>query len=104
MQKTKIIVRSYDKKAGGKFIKLSMSGKFVPDILAEEDKEYQVKFSAKSVVKEPTQEGIYDVAFNDGELWIDNRPQYAGKYIVRVIAQKVRFYKPLPVLDKDVRI
>ena len=104
MQKTKIIVRSYDKKAGGKFIKLSMSGKFVPDILAEEDKEYQVKFSAKSVVKEPTQEGIYDVAFNDGELWIDNRPQYAGKYIVRVIAQKVRFYKQFPVLDKDVRI
>lgn len=104
MQKIKIIVRSYDKKAGGKFIKLSLGGKYVPDILADESKEYQVKFSAKSVVKEPTQEGIYEVAYNDGELWIDNRPQYATKYVVRITAQKIRFHKALPVLDKDVRI
>lgn len=104
MQKVKIIVRNYQKKAGGTFTKLSIGGKYINDVLAEESQSYQVKFTAKSAVKEPTQEGIYEVAFNDGEAWIDSRPENAGKFIYRITAQKVKFNKPLPRLEKDVRL
>lgn len=103
MQKVKFIVRTYAKKDGGKFTKLSIGGKFINDVLAEEEAQYQVKFTAKSAVKEPTQEGIYEVAFNDGEAWIDSRPENAGKLIYRITAQRVKFYKALPRLEKDIR-
>ena len=103
MQKVKIIVRNYQKKAGGTFTKLSIGGKFINDVLAEESQNYQVKFTSKSAVKEPTQEGIYEVAFNDGEAWIDSRPENAGQFIYRITAQKVKFNKALPRLEKDVR-
>lgn len=102
MQKVKVIVRNYQKKAGGTFTKLTIGGKFINDVLADESKNYQVKFTAKSVVKEPTQEGIYEVAFNDGEAWIDSRPEQAGKFIYRITAQKVKFNKALPNLVKDI--
>lgn len=103
MQKIKIIVRKYEKKAGGTFTKLSIGGKFINDVLADENAQYQVKFTSKSAVKEPTEEGIYEVAFNDGEAWIDSRPEMAGKNVYRITAQKVRFSKPLPRLEKDIR-
>lgn len=101
MQKVKIIVRIYQKKLGGTFTKLSIGGKYINDVLADETKNYQVKFTAKSVVKEPTTEGIYEVAFNDGEAWIDNRPEQAEKFIYRITAQKIKYFKALPKLAKD---
>lgn len=104
MQKVKIIVRNYEKKDGGKFTKLTIGGNYINDVLADESKQYQVKFTSKSAVKEPTQEGIYEVAFNDGEAWIDSRPEMEGKNVFRITAQKVKFYKALPRLDKDVRL
>ena len=103
MQKVKIIVRKYEKKAGGTFTKLSIGGKFINDVLADESATYQVKFTSKSAVKEPSEEGIYEVAFNDGEAWIDTRPEMANKNIFRITAQKVKFSKPLPRLEKDIR-
>lgn len=103
MEKIKIIVKNYQTKKGTTFTKLSIGGKFINDVLAEEDKSYQVKFTSTSAVKEPNQEGIYEVAFNDGEAWIDTREGYQDKYIFRVVAQKVKFSKPLPRLEKDIR-
>ena len=103
MQKIKIIVRNYEKKDGGKFTKLTIGGKYINDVLADESQQYQVKFTSKSAVKEPNQDGIYEVAFNDGEAWIDSRPENAGKFIYRITAQKVKFNKPLPRLEKDIR-
>lgn len=103
MQKVKIIVKVFNKKAGGTFAKLSIGGKFINDVLADETTQYQVKFTSRSAVKEPTQEGIYEVAFNDGEAWIDSRPENADKHIYRITAQKVRFDKPLPRLERDIR-
>ena len=103
MQKVKIIVRKYEKKAGGTFTKLSIGGKFINDVLADESAQYQVKFTSKSAVKEPSEEGIYEVAFNDNEAWIDTRPEMAEKNIFRITAQKVKFSKPLPRLEKDIR-
>ena len=104
MQVIKIIVRKYEKKAGGTFTKLSVGGKFVPSVLADESKQYQVKFTSKSAVKEPTEEGIYEVAYIEGGLWVDTRPEALEKNIVRINAEKVRFSKPLPRLEKDIRL
>ena len=104
MQKIKIIVRVYTKKDGGKFVKLCIGGKYINDVLADETQNYQVKFTSGSQVKEPTEEGIYEVAFNDGEAWIDTRDEYLDRFIYRVCAQKVRFSKRLPRLERDVRL
>ena len=103
MQKIKIIVRVYTKKDGGKFVKLSIGGKYINDVLADESQNYQVKFTSGSQVKEPTEEGIYEVAFNDGEAWIDTRDEFLYRFIYRVCAQKVKFSKRLPKLERDVR-
>ena len=102
-QSIKIIVRAYDKKTGGKFVKLSVGGKYLPLATAEDDVQYQVKFTSKSLCKEPTAEGIYEVAYEEGNLWIDTRPEAAGKNIVRINAAKVVFSKALPRLEKDIR-
>ena len=103
LQKVKIVVRNYQKKAGGSFTKITIGGKYVPDVLAE-DENYIVRFTSNSLVKEPTKEGIYEVAYEEGKLWIDSRPEMHDKLILRVEAQKVRFYKALPKLDKDIRL
>lgn len=103
MQKVKIIARSFNKKDGGTFTKLTIKGKFINDVLAEDEENYVVKFTASSQVKEPTKEGIYEVAFNDREAWIDSRPEVAGAHIFRIVAQKVKYNKPLPLLEKDIR-
>lgn len=99
-QSVKIIVRNYEKKTGGKFTKLSIGGKFLPLAIAEDDVNYQVKFTSKSLCKEPTEEGIYEVAYEEGKLWIDSRPEVADKNIVRIEATKWVFLKHLPKLDK----
>lgn len=103
-QSVKIIVRNYEKKSGGKFTKLTIGGKYVPSAIAEDETTYQVKFTSKSLCKEPTEEGIYEVAYEEGKLWIDTRPACLDKNIVRIEAAKVVFSKPLPKLDKDVRV
>ena len=103
MQKVKIIVRKYEKKAGGTFTKLSIGGKFINDVLADESAQYQVKFTSKSAVKEPSEEGIYEVAYNDNEAWIDTRPEMEGKNIFSITVQKVKLSKTLPRLEKDIR-
>ena len=103
MQKVKIIVKTFEKKAGGSFTKMSIGGRFINDVLADESVQYQVKFTGKSVVKEPSQDGIYEVAFNDNEAWIDTRPGQVEKHIFRITAQRLRFDKPLPRLEKDIR-
>lgn len=104
MEKLTIIVRNYETKDGRTFTKLSVGGKFLPDVLAEDNVSYRVSFNKNSQAEEPKAEGIYEVAYNEGDLWIDTRPEYAEKHIVRIVAQKVRFSKPLPKLDKDIRV
>lgn len=104
MQKIKFICRNYQTKDGHTFTKLSAKGKFLNDILAEDEANYRVIFTKNSPCTEPKDDGIYEVAFNDGDLWIDMRPKYIDKFIVHVVAQKVKFSKPLPKLDKDVRL
>ena len=104
MRTIKIIAKSFEKKGGGSFTKLSVGGKFLPLALAEDDVRYIVKFTANSDVKEPVESGIYEVAYYEDKLWIDSRPECADKNIVRVQAHKVVFSKPLPRLEKDIHL
>lgn len=103
-QSIKVIARVYEKKSGGKFVKLTVGGKYLPLATAEDEVSYQVKFTANSLCKEPAEEGIYEVAYEEHGLWIDTRPEMLDKNIVRINAAKVVFSKPLPKLDKDIRV
>jgi len=98
MKSIKIIVNEYQTKEGKKFSKAHVKGKFLPLAVASEEVSYNVKFVGSVVL--PTKAGIYEVAFEENGLWIDSRPEYAEKNILRVRAVRVVYSKPLPVIDK----
>ncbi len=101
MQKVKIIVRNYTTKKGTTFTKLSIGGKYIPDVCADPNVNYPVRFTKKSQVAEPTKDGFYEVAYADKGAWIDDRnPE---KPVFRINAERVRYDKPLPQ-SKDVAI
>ena len=102
MQSFKFIVRKFNKKAGGTFSKAEIKGQFLPLATAQDEVYYQVKFVSKTV-EMPTENGIYEVSYQEGDLWIDNRPEYVNKHILRVRPYKCVFTKPLPTLEKDIR-
>lgn len=104
MKTIKIIARTYEKKAGGKFTKLTCKGKFLNLAIAEDEVTYTVKFVKGSDALEPQSEGLYEISYADGDLWVDTRPEFAEKNIVRVKAHKCCFNRYLPKLDKDIRI
>ena len=56
MEKITIIVRNYETKDGRTFTKLSVGGKFLPDVLAEDEVSYRVQFLKKSPAEEPKAE------------------------------------------------
>lgn len=103
MQSIKFIVKKYDKKTGGTFAKAQIKGKFVPLATAEDEVYYNVKFVSKNVAL-PTEEGIYEVSYAENDLWIDNRPEMIEKHILRIKPYKCVFNKPLPKLEKDIRL
>ena len=103
MQTIKFIVRKYERKDGGSFIKCSVAGKFVPLALADENTNYRLAFVKTGAAQEPQYEGVYEAAFESGDLWVDTRPEYQEKNILRIKAHRVVFTKPLPKLEKDIR-
>lgn len=96
----KIIVRAYSTKEGKTFVKASAKGKYLPIAIAEDEVNYNIKFVGASL---PTSEGIYEVAYEEGDLWLDQRAEFLDKNIVRVRPTKCVFNKYLPKLDKDIR-
>ena len=103
MNSIKFIVREFETKKGVPFTKADVKGKFIPLAVAEDEVYYLVKFTGKAV-EMPSKAGVYEVAFQDGDMWIDSRPEYADKHILRIKAVKCVFVKHLPKLDKDVRV
>lgn len=103
MKVIKIIARTYEKKAGGRFTKLTCKGKYLNLALADDETNYTIKFVNGSC-EAPQSEGFYEVAYADNDLWLDTRPEFADKNIVRVKAHKCVFKSYLPKLDKDARI
>ena len=96
----KIIVRSFKTKEGKTFVKAVAKGKYLPLALVEDEVNYNIKFVGASL---PTEEGIYEVAYEEGNLWLDQRAEYVEKNIVRIKPTKCIFNKYLPKLDKDIR-
>lgn len=92
MKAIKIIIKNYDLKKGGNFTKATIKGKFLPLVLAEEETYYQVRFIGKDLPKE---EGVYQVSYEENDLWIDTRPEFVDKHIVRVRPVRVLFDKKL---------
>lgn len=101
MLKLKIIVRNFETKKGTTFTKLTIGGKYLPDVTADPNANYQVRFTKKSACEEPKKDGIWEVGYFEKEAWLDNRnPEHP---IFRITAQRIRFDKPLPV-SKDVAV
>lgn len=88
------IVKTYSRKdnVSMTFQKATILGKFLPLVDAEDDVYYNVRFVGGNA---PTKDGIYHVGYEDKGLWIDKRPEFAPKHIVRVRAVKVVFDRPL---------
>ena len=103
MKSIKFIVREFETEKGVAFSKADVKGKFINLAVAEDEVYYTVRFVGKAV-EMPTKAGIYEVAFKDGDMWIDSRAEYADKHILRIRAVKCVFSKPLPKLDKDIRV
>lgn len=96
----KIIVRAYSTKEGKTFVKATAKGQYLPLAMVDDEVNYNIKFVGASL---PSTEGIYEVAFEEGNLWLDQRAEFIEKNIVRVKPTKCVFNKYLPKLDKDIR-
>ena len=96
----KMIVREYTTKEGKKFVKATAKGKYLPLALVDDETNYNIRFIGN--VTMPQTEGIYEVAYEDDNLWLDTREGFANKNIVRVNPSKIVFNKYLPKLDKDI--
>lgn len=96
----KVIVREFSTKEGKKFVKATAKGKYLPLALVDDEVNYDIKFVGASL---PTSEGIYEVAYEEGNLWLDQRAEFIEKNIVRIKPTKCIFNKYLPKLDKDIR-
>lgn len=96
----KVIVREFSTKEGKKFVKATAKGKYLPLALVDDETNYDIKFVGASL---PSSEGIYEVAYEEGNLWLDQRAEFIEKNIVRVKPSKCIFNKYLPKLDKDIR-
>lgn len=87
------MVREYLTKDGRKFTKATCKGQYLPLVTAEVEKYYTIQFSKSSLAPMPQKEGLWDVAFEDDGIWLDTRPEFASKDIVRVNATRVVFNK-----------
>lgn len=96
----KIIAKEYVAKNGNKFMKLSCKGQFLPCVTAELETYYTIKFTKNSLAKEPVNEGVYSIAYEEGKCWIDNRIENLDKHIARVEVSRIQFEKPLSKEDK----
>jgi hypothetical protein len=96
----KIIAKKYVAKNGNEFMKLSCKGQFLPVVTAQLEEYYTIKFTKNSLAKEPVNDGVYSIAYEEGKCWIDDRPENYGKNIVRVEVQRIQFEKPLTAKEK----
>lgn len=103
MNTIKVIVRKFTtKKEGKEFYTLRAKGKYLPLALADEETDYNVRLCGSVTLPKDAKEGIYEVAFESGKLWIDDRFEMLDKNIVRCKATRIVFHKPLPVFAKEV--
>ena len=95
MKTIKVSLKNYQTKQNTTFTKVYAKGKYIPIATAELETNYTIKFVADGTsFKLPTKEGFYTLAVSD--CWIDTRPSYADKNIVRVKAVRMVFEGEFP--------
>lgn len=101
MKSIKVIVRKYLTKEGKEFYGCKIKGKYLPFATALVDENYQVRFTKKSKEFIPSnREGIFELAYEENGLWIDNRIENESKHIVRINCERVVFNSPLKDFNK----
>lgn len=75
--------------ANGEFRSSSVKGKYLPLADCEEETYYTIRFSKQGVDVPAFIDGMYELAYEQGGLWIDKRPDYIDKHIVRVVAKRI---------------
>lgn len=75
--------------ANGEFRSASVQGKYLPLADSEEAAYYTIRFSKLGVDIPAFGDGMYELAYDKGGLWIDKRPDYIDKHIIRVVAKRV---------------
>lgn len=88
MKTIKVYSKKFENKNGIPFYSVSVKGKFVKSALAKDDIYYNVKFVKGSTAVAIDNEGCYEVAYEDNGLWIDQRPDFIDKNILRIKAVK----------------
>ena len=101
MNTIKLLVKKFVTKEGKEFFSISKKGQYLPLSAVEPDKYYSIRLCGEA--KMPTKEGIYEASYYKNGLWVDIRPEFVSKNIVRLKANRIVFQEPLPVFDKDIR-
>lgn len=105
MQSIKVILRNYKTKKDGKgFSTLRAKGQYLPLATVDVNVNYNVRLCGTVQIPKDAKEGIYEVAFENGGLWHDTRPEFVAKDIIRVRATRIVYQKPLPVFERDIRV
>lgn len=99
MKSFRLILRNYKStKTGQVFTKLTAKGKYIPCAECQLEETYTIKFVSSSSIKLPTKEGFYMLAVED--CWVDSRPEYIEKHILRAKPIRIVFEKDLPQSDR----
>jgi len=88
MKTLKFWVKTFQGK-NGEFRSATVQGKYLPFADVEESAYYVIRFSKLGADVPAFIDGMYELAYENGELWIDKRPEYLEKHIVRVVAKRI---------------
>lgn len=89
MKTIKVLLHKYANADGAQFSKASIKGEYLPFADVEVEAYYRVSPVSGGAEFPPTGEGIYEIAYEDKGLWIDKRPDFKDKHIVRVRAVRI---------------
>ena len=103
MKKLLVVVNKYNTKEGKSFFKMTIKGKYIPLLEAEENQYYTIRLHTpkdekgeSESKKIPEKEGFYEVGYDSRkDLWIDTREDMLSKYILHVRSEKILFTEPL---------
>lgn len=90
MKTIKVLLKQFKDNNGAAFSSASIKGEYLPFADVDVEAYYRVKTTSKSTVQLPiTGEGIYEIAYENKGLWVDKRPDFIDKHIVRINAVRI---------------
>lgn len=104
MKSIKVLNRKFVTKGGKEFYSATIKGKYLPFATANVEENYTVRLTKKSKEILPlNREGIFELAYQDKGLWIDDREINSGKFIVRINCERVVFVDKLKEFPKTAK-